>query len=115
MKLVRYADNIVVLARNRRASERLLESSRRYLEGKLKMNVEKSKVTSIFARTDFKFLGFCLDKNGTGIYIRTHRKSLQKAKAKRKLLTRRNRGRNVRAVMREVKEYIRGWLGHYYF
>lgn len=26
----------------------------------------------------------------------------------------RNRGRNVRAVMQEVKVFIRGWLGYYY-
>lgn len=116
VKLVRYADDIVVLAKSKRAAERLLESSRRYLEGKLKlkMNMDKSKVTSIFALKKFKFLGFCLGKNGAGIYIRAHRSSLRKAKAKLKLLTKRNRGRNVRAVMGDVKEFIRGWLGYYY-
>ena len=116
VKLVRYADDIVVLAKSKRAAERLLESSRRYLEGrlKLKMNMDKSKVTSIFAVKRFKFLGFCLGKNGTGIYIRAHRSSLRKAKAKLKHLTKRSRGRNVRAVMQEVKVFIRGWLGYYY-
>ena len=76
VKLVRYADDIVVFAKSKRAAERLLESCRKYLEGKLtlKMNKEKSKVTSIFAQKNFKFLGFCLGKNGQGIYIRAHRK-----------------------------------------
>ncbi|MFR6378916.1 MAG: group II intron maturase-specific domain-containing protein [Evtepia sp.] len=41
-------------------------------------------------------------------------KSLKKAKEKLKLLTKRNRGRNVRAVMREVKVFIRGWLGYFH-
>lgn len=93
-----------------------MESSRRYLEGKLKlkMNTDKSKVTSIFARKDFKFLGFCLGKNGSGIYIRAHKSSLQRAKVKLKHLTKRNRGRNVRAVMQEVKVFIRGWIRYYY-
>lgn len=82
VKLVRYADDIVVLAKSERAAERLLESCRKYLEGrlKLKMNTEKSKVTSIFAQKKFKFLGFCLGRNGSGTYIRVHRKSLAKAK-----------------------------------
>ena len=92
-----------------------MESCRKYLEGKLKlkMNAEKSKVTSIFARKEFKFLGFCLGKNGNGIYIRAHRKSLNKTKEKLKLLTKRNRGRNVRRVMQEVKVFIRGWIGYF--
>ena len=56
VKLVRYADDIVVLARSKRAAERLLGSCRKYLEGKLelKMNTEKSKVTGIFAQKEFK-------------------------------------------------------------
>ena len=115
VKLVRYADDIVVLAKSERAAERLLESCRKYLEGrlKLKMNTEKSKVTSIFAQKEFKFLGFCLGRNGSGTYIRVHRKSLAKAKEKLKLLTKRNRGRNVRRIMQEVKEFIRGWIGYF--
>ncbi|HBC94702.1 MAG TPA: group II intron reverse transcriptase/maturase [Pelotomaculum sp.] len=116
VKVIRYADDIVVLAKSKRAAEHLLESSRKLLEEKLKltMNAEKSKVVSVVARKHFKFLGFCLGKNGKGIYIRAHRKSLDKAKRKLKELTRRNQGRNVRAVMQNVKVYIRGWLGYYY-
>ena len=54
-----------------------------------------------------------MGKNGNGIYIRVHRKSLRKAKEKLKLLTKRNRGRNVRAVMHEVEVFIRGWTGYF--
>lgn len=116
IKLIRYADDIVLFARSKRAAERLLESGRRYLEGKLKlkMNKEKSRVTSVFAWKKYKFLGFCLGKNGKGIFIRAHKSAQRKAKAKLKHLTKRNRGRNVRKVMQEVKVFIRGWLGYYY-
>ena len=70
-------------------------------------------MTSIFAKKKFKFLGFCLGKKGHGIYIRVHRKSLAKAKETLKLLTKRNRGRNVRRVMQEVKVFIRGWIAYF--
>ena len=113
--VIRYADDIVVLAKSPRAAQRLLESTRRYLEGKLKlkMNVEKSKVVSVFSIRNFKFLGFALGKGKDGVYIRVHAKSMKKAKAKLKELTSRSQGRNVRKVMENVKVYIRGWLGYF--
>ena len=112
---VRYADDIVVLAKSQRAAERLLESSRKFLEGKLKLklNQDKSRAISIYSK-EFKFLGYAMGKNKDGNYIRAHKSSLKKAKQKLKLRTRRNQGKNVRAVMKEVKAYIIGWLNHYH-
>ena len=113
--VVRYADDIVVLAKSPRAAERLLESSRRYLEEKLKlkMNLEKSRAVSVYSVRNFKFLGFALGKGRDGIFIRVHAKSLKKAKQKLKELTSRSQGRNVRAAMYKVKVYARGWLGYF--
>jgi len=113
--VIRYADDIVVLAKSERAAERLLESSRKYLEGKLKlrMNAEKSKVVGVLAIRNFKFLGFALGRGKNGYFIRAHAKSLKKAKQKLKELTSRSQGRNVRTVMKNVKVYIRGWLGYF--
>ena len=114
--VIRYADDIVVLARTPRAGERLLETSRRYLEGKLKlkMNMEKSRVVSVYSKRNFKFLGFALGKGRDGVFICAHAKSLKKAKQKLKELTSRSQGRNVRVVMYKVKVFIRGWLGYFY-
>ncbi|WP_019914354.1 group II intron reverse transcriptase/maturase [Paenibacillus sp. HW567] len=116
VKVIRYADDIVLLAKSKRAAMRLLESSRRVLENRLKlqMNAQKSKVVSAVAQKHFKFLGFALGKNGNGVYIRVHRQSLAKAKKKLKELTSRNQGRNARQVMENVKAYIRGWIGYFY-
>ena len=51
--IVRYADDIIVEAKSKRAAKRLLESSRKYLEDKLKLklNMEKSKVVSVYSRS----------------------------------------------------------------
>ena len=70
VKFVRYADDIVLLARSDRAAKRLLETSTKYLEEtlKLKVNQKKSRVVSVFAIRNFKYLGFTLGKNGKGIY-----------------------------------------------
>ena len=114
--VIRYADDIVVLAKSPRAAQRLLETTQRYLEGKLKlkMNVDKSKVVSVYSIRNFKFLGFALGRGKNGVYIRAHAKSLKKAKTKLKELTSRSQGRNVRQVMENVKVYICGWLGYFW-
>ena len=113
--VIRYADDIVLLCKSERAAGRLLESSIRYLEGKLKLKVnrDKSHIAKVNATKKFKFLGFAFGKGNEGIFIRVHQKSLKKAKDKLRELTKRNRGINVRQVMMEVKRYIQGWLNYY--
>lgn len=46
------------------------------------------------------------------MFICVHRKSQLKAKSKLRELTKRNRGRNVRRVMKEIKLYMTGWLNY---
>ena len=112
---IRYADDIVLLAKSERASERLLESSTKYLEGtlKLKVNREKSRTVSVFAIRNFKYLGFCFGRNGKGIYVRVHGKSWKKAKDKLRKLTSRSRCGSIVKTMERIKEYMRGWLNYY--
>ena len=112
---IRYADDIVLLAKSERASERLLESSTKYLEGtlKLKVNREKSRTVSVFAIRNFKYLGFCFGKNGKGIYIRVHGKTWKKAKDKLRMFTSRSRCGSIVKTMERIKEYMRGWLNYY--
>lgn len=112
---IRYADDIVLLAKSRRASERLLVTSTAYLEGKLKLKVnrKKSKAVSVFARKDFKYLGFALGRNGDGIYIRVHPKAWKKMKARLKELASRRRAQKLPISLDKIKVYMRGWLNYY--
>ena len=112
---IRYADDIVLLAKSERASQRLLESSTKYLEGtlKLKVNREKSRTVSVFASSNFKYLGFCFGKNGKGIYIRVHPKSWKKVKDKLRGLTSRSHCGSIVNALKAIRVYMRGWLGYY--
>ena len=112
---IRYADDIVLLAKSRRASERLLESSTKYLEEKLKLTVnrDKSCIVSVFAIRNFKFLGFALGRNGSGIYVRVHPKSWKKFKAKLKTLSSRKKCQSIKPSLEGIKIYARGWLNYY--
>lgn len=69
MKVVYYADVIVVVTKSKRATEHMLEFCRKFLEGKpkLTMKLQKSKVVSLFSNRNFKFLAYCLEKNGRGV------------------------------------------------
>jgi len=106
---------LVLLAKSDRAAKRLLESSTKYLEEKLKLKVnqEKSRVVSVFAIRNFKFLGFTLGKNGKGIYVRVHAKSWKKMKSKLKELSSRRTIQSIRPSLEKIKEYMRGWLNYY--
>ena len=112
---VRYADDIVLLAKSERAAKRLLETSTNYLEGKLKLTVnkDKSRVVSVFAIRNFKFLGFALGRNEKGIYVRVHPKSWKKFKAKLKELSSRRSVQSIRPALDKIKVYARGWLNYY--
>jgi group II intron reverse transcriptase/maturase len=112
---VRYADDIVLLAKSERAAKRLLETCTNYLEGKLKLTVnkDKSRVVSVFAIRNFKFLGFALGRNGKGIYVRVHPKSWKKFKSKLKELSSRRSVQSIRPALAKIKVYARGWLNYY--
>ena len=112
---IRYADDIVLLAKSKRASERLLGSSTKYLEETLKLTVnrEKSRTVSVFAIRNFKFLGFALGRNGNGIYVRVHAKSWKKFKSKLKDLSSRRSVQSIKPSLGRIKVYARGWLNYY--
>lgn len=58
VSVLRYADGIVLLCKSPRTVEPLLESSIRYLEGKLKskVNREESHIVKVNAMKKFKFM-----------------------------------------------------------
>ena len=57
VKVIRYADDIILLAKSIRAAERLLGTSTQYLEKKLKLKVnrEKSRAVSVYSIRNFGF------------------------------------------------------------
>ena len=111
-KFVRYADDCNIYVKSHRAAERVMESCTKYLEGrlKLKVNREKSKIGS---PAKLKFLGFSLYKIREKTGIRPHEKSLKRFKDKVRELTSRKQARPIEQILRRMKEYTIGWLGYY--
>lgn len=111
-KFVRYADDCNIYVRSKRAGQRVMKKAIRFLEGDLKLTVnrEKSAVGSPLKR---KFLGFCLLPTKKGVKIRPHNKSKVTVKQKLKKITKRNRGRSVAVLFKEIKQLMNGWINYY--
>ena len=112
----RYADDIMIVVRSERAAERVMSSSKEFLEGtlKLKVNQEKSTVGPICG---LKFLGFTLygtSRNGEWkVGITIHPKSLKRFKDKVKSILRERSQWTVESTLSYFTAYIRGWLAYY--
>ena len=120
LDLSKYFDTInheilINLLRKNVKDERVVQLIKRYLEEKLKLTVnrEKSRTVSVFAIRNFKFLGFALGRNRSGIYVRVHAKSWEKFKSKLKELSSRKRCQSIKPSLERIKVYARGWLNYY--
>ena len=113
---LRYADDILLLAKSQRAAERILKGAIEFLEGKLKLTVnrDKSKIVNL-ARNhgEFKFLGFGMYKSNRGFRITAHSKSMKKFKDKLKLITSRKRSGTLQSICSELKRVVIGWLRYF--
>nr|WP_307258971.1 group II intron reverse transcriptase/maturase [Oikeobacillus pervagus] len=111
-KFVRYADDCNIYVKSKRAGYRVMESSINFLEGELKLTVnrEKSAVGSPLKR---KFLGFCLLPTKNGVKIRPHQKAKSTVKQKLKKITKRNRGKSIEVLFVQIKQLMTGWLNYY--
>jgi RNA-directed DNA polymerase len=119
MKLVRYADDFVVMVGGRREhAEALWEEVAAVLAPMgLRLSVEKSRVCHI--DEGFEFLGWRIQrqtKPGTTkryVYTWPSKKSLTSITAKVRTLTRRNRHRTLADLLRQVNPVLRGWCNYF--
>ena len=111
-KFVRYADDCNIYVKSRRAAERVMRSCVNFLEGKLKLKVNREK-SSVGSPMKLKFLGFSLCKIGKRTGIRPHAKSLNRFKQTVRKLTSRKQGKPIAVILAKLKRYTTGWLGYY--
>ena len=111
-KFVRYADDCNIYVKSRRAAERVMTKCTKFLEGKLKLKVNRKK-SQVGSPLKLKFLGFSMYKTGKKAGIRPHGKSIQKFKDKIRELTSRKQARSIEAILQRLKRYTVGWLGYY--
>ena len=112
-KFVRYADDMLIFCKSKRAAERTLLSITPYIENKLFLKVNREKTVVSYVR-GVKFLGysFRIAKGGVAaLYV--HPKSVAKMKAKIRELTNRSNGWGNDYRKLRIKQYVTGWVQYF--
>ena len=113
LNFVRYADDCNIYVRSQRAGERVMASVEEFLIKHLKLRVNKAK-SAVSRPSKRKFLGFSFT-NGKQPRRCIAPQSLSRFRSRVRELTRRNRGRSLPQIVKELSVYLIGWRGYFGF
>ena len=107
-RFVRYADDLLILVKSRRAGERVMASVTRFLTSQLKLvvNEHKSRVVSTH---ECAYLGFTF----RGKRLRWTDRAFEDFRYHLRRLTGRSWGVSMAYRLHKLAQYIRGWMGYY--
>ncbi|XKE47519.1 maturase [Halomonas organivorans] len=110
-RFCRYADDIQVYVRSRRAGERVMASLSDYLENSLRLTVnhDKSAVGRPWHRG---YLGYTLTRHKLA-RLTIAKASLQRLMQRVREILKRGRGRHIRRVIEELTPVLRGWASYF--
>jgi len=112
-KYVRYADDMLIFCKSKRAAERSLENITPYIEKKLFLKVNREKTSVSYVR-GVKFLGYSFRIATGGVAaLYVHPKSVSKLKAKIRELTARSNGWGNDYRKLKLKQFITGWVQYF--
>ncbi|MGL6107939.1 group II intron reverse transcriptase/maturase [Romboutsia sp.] len=109
IRIVRYADDILIFARTKSDAGKYKAIAVKILEDELKLKVNEKKTHIANAYDGVSYLGFIIKKN----YMIIHPKRVEKFKDKIRKLTPRNSGLNIDAVVSKINPVIRGWTNYF--
>ncbi|NOW83571.1 RNA-directed DNA polymerase [Clostridium beijerinckii] len=109
IRIVRYADDILVFAKSESEAGRYRTIATNILQNELKLTVnsKKTHITNVYKGVPY--LGFIIKRN----YISIHPKRIKKFKDKIRDLTPRNSGTNVETLVKELNPVLRGWCNYF--
>ncbi len=111
LDFVRYADDCNIFVRSKRAGERVMESVSRFVEGKLRLKVNRDK-SAVDRPWNRKLLGFSFLRNKEAT-IRIAPKKLEQLKERVREITSRTRSISMESRLKELNRYLMGWIGYF--
>jgi len=113
LRFVRYADDFSVFVRSERAGRRVMDSIRKFIEGRLRLVVNEEK-SSVSRPNDLTFLGFHLGKTADGkVTVTLSTRTEERLDTRIRELTPRTWGQSVAGCIAKVNRYLRGWFGYF--
>jgi len=113
IRLVRYADDFVVLCKTKEDAERTMKQIKEILTGlKLRLNKTKTKIVNV-NQESFEFLGFKLKRAGGKVFVTPKRKAINKFKDTIRRATWRKQPIKLEEMIGRLNSIIRGW-GNYF-
>jgi group II intron reverse transcriptase/maturase len=111
-KFCRYADDCNIYVRSRSAGERVMKSLTRFLERRLRLQVNAGK-SAVARPWERKFLGYSLTWHREA-RLKVAASAVQRLKEKLREIFRRGRGRNVgKLIEAELTPLLRGWMNYF--
>ena len=108
-RIVRYADDILILCRSAKGAQRALEVATKLLEQDLKLQVNGEKTHITQSRRGVNFLGVVIYSH----YTKIQPKKLSLFKQKVKAMTKRNSGRPPASVIKQLNPLLRGFAQYF--
>lgn len=112
-KFARYADDVNIYVKSKRAAIRVMQSCTRFLERKLKLHVNREK-SQVGSPIGIKFLGYTLQESSGEpgvVQLNVHPKPVERFKSKIRAITR--RGCSIKEVIKQLNQTITGWVNYY--
>ena len=110
-KFCRYADDCNIYVKSEEAAKRVLESVTNYLEGALKLRVNRDK-SGTFRPYESVFLGYSFHRRERARII-VAEKSVKRLKKKLKTIYRQSRGTSLSTAIRRLTQILRGWRNYF--
>lgn len=109
-RMVRYADDFVILCRSEKEAQAALEEVRRWTEAAgLRLHPEKTRIVDVDQPGGFDFLGYHFERG----YRWPRRRSIKKFRANIRKKTKRTRGDSLQTIILDVNRTLRGWFEYY--
>lgn len=108
-KFCRYVDDCNIYVKSQTAGERVMKSTKQFLEKNLRLKINEN-ISKVVKAEECKFLGYQLLNDGKLILAE---ESVKQLRDKIRQIMKRNRGKHLQEIIRQLNQLLLGWIGYF--